>query len=181
VAMMNSSSQANQNSRKLLSMALLVGLGVVLHRLEILLPLPSPWVKLGLANVMSLIALVFLGFKEAVIVTVLRVFLGSILGGTFMSPTFFLSLAGGLAGVSVMGLAYRNGSGPFSLVGVSVAAAFTHTTAIFLCVYFFFISQGAFLDFLPIFLFLSLGSGILTGTMAETLKLRLNEENISFK
>lgn len=178
---MISSAEANQNGRRLLSLAVLTGLGVVLHRLEILLPLPSPWVKLGLANIMSLIALVFLGFRAAVTVTVLRVFLGSILVGTFMSPTFFLSLAGGLAGVCAMGLTYRKGSGPFSLVGVSVAAAFTHTAAIFLCVYFFFISQGAFLKFLPVFLILSLGAGILTGSMAETLKRRLTEEGISFK
>ena len=69
--------------------ALLVGLGVVLHRLEALLPLPTPWVKLGLANIMTLIALVFLGFRAAVEVTLLRVLLGSVLGGTFLSPTFF--------------------------------------------------------------------------------------------
>ena len=31
----------------------------------------------------------FLGFKEAVIVTFLRVFLGSILVGTILGPTFF--------------------------------------------------------------------------------------------
>ena len=178
---MVSPKETNKNNKRLVSMALLVGLGIVLHRLEILLPLPSPWVKLGLANVMSLIALVFLGFKEAVIVTVLRVLLGAILGGTFMSPTFFLSLAGGLTGVGMMGLAYKNGSGPLSLVGVSVAAAFTHTTAIFLCVYFFFISQETFLKLLPVFLFLSLGAGIVTGTMAEKLRFRLVEEGIIFK
>jgi heptaprenyl diphosphate synthase len=178
---MVSTEKIKSSNKRLVSMALLVGLGVVLHRLEILLPLPSPWVKLGLANVMSLIALIYLGFKDAVIVTILRIFLGSILGGTFMSPTFFLSLAGGLTGVGIMGLAYRNGSGPFSMVGVSVAAAFAHTTAIFLCVYFFFISQVTFLAILPIFLFLSLGAGILTGTMAEKLKLQLNQEGIIFK
>ena len=36
-----------QNKRIIL-MALMVALGVILHRLEALLPLPSPWVKLGL-------------------------------------------------------------------------------------------------------------------------------------
>ena len=46
--------------RRMAVIALLVGLGVVLHRLEALLPLPTPWVKLGLANIMTLIALVFL-------------------------------------------------------------------------------------------------------------------------
>jgi uncharacterized membrane protein len=39
---------------------------------------------------MTLVALVFLGFKEAVIVTFLRVAIGSILGGTFLGATFFL-------------------------------------------------------------------------------------------
>jgi heptaprenyl diphosphate synthase len=76
-------------SNKMMTMAIMVALGVILHRLEALLPLPSPWIKLGLANLMTLVALVFLGFKEAVIVTFLRVVLGSILGGTFLGPTFF--------------------------------------------------------------------------------------------
>ena len=78
--------------RRMAVIALLVGLGVVLHRLEAMLPLPTPWVKLGLANIMTLVALVFLGFRAAVEVTLLRVLLGSVLGGTFLSPTFFLSL-----------------------------------------------------------------------------------------
>ena len=52
--------------RRMAVIALLVGLGVVLHRLEALLPLPTPWVKLGLANIMALIALVFLGFSRGV-------------------------------------------------------------------------------------------------------------------
>ncbi|MDH5459307.1 MAG: Gx transporter family protein, partial [Nitrospinota bacterium] len=64
--------------RRMATIALLVGLGVVLHRLEALLPLPTPWVKLGLANIMTLIALVFLGFRAAVEVTLLRILLGSV-------------------------------------------------------------------------------------------------------
>ncbi len=74
--------------KRLVSMALLVVLGVVVqHRVEALLPLPAPWIKLGLANVMTLLALVFLGFREALIVTGMRIFLGSIIGGTFLGPT----------------------------------------------------------------------------------------------
>ena len=55
--------------KKLVTMALMVALGVILHRVEALLPLPTPWIKLGLANIMTLLALVFLGFKEALVVT----------------------------------------------------------------------------------------------------------------
>ncbi len=160
--------------------ALLVGLGVVLHRLEALLPLPTPWVKLGLANIMTLIALVFLGFRAAVEVTLLRVLLGSVLGGTFLSPTFFLSLAGGLASVAVMGLLYREGRRAFSLVGISVAAAYAHTTAIFICVFYLFIHQGAFLNLLPVFLTFSLISGILTGLLANNITRHLTHAGISF-
>ena len=75
----------------MMTIAIMVALGVILHRLEAHLPLPSPWIKLGLANLMTLVALVFLGFKEAVIVTFLRVVIGSILGGIFLGPTFFES------------------------------------------------------------------------------------------
>ena len=170
-----------QNSHKRMAViALLVGLGVVLHRMEALLPLPTPWVKLGLANIMTLVALVYLGFRAAVEVTLLRVLLGSVLGGTFLSPTFFLSLAGGLASVAVMGLLYREGQRAFSLVGISVAAAYAHTTAIFLCVFYLFIHQGAFFNLLPVFLTFSLISGILTGLLANNITRHLSNEGISF-
>ncbi len=78
-----------QTDRRLATLALIVALGVALHRIEAFLPLPAPWIKLGLANVMTLVALVFFGFRDALMVTLLRVILGSFLGGTFLSPTFF--------------------------------------------------------------------------------------------
>ena len=48
-------------------------LGIILHHLEALLPLPTPWIKLGLANLMTLMALIYLGTREAFIVTLFRV------------------------------------------------------------------------------------------------------------
>ena len=166
--------------RRMATIALLVGLGVVLHRLEALLPLPTPWIKLGLANIMTLIALVFFGFRAALEVTLLRILLGSVLGGTFLSPTFFLSLAGGLASVIIMGLLYRGGRRTFSLVGISVAAAYAHTTAIFVCVFFLFIHQSVFFNLLPVFLTFSLVSGVLTGLLANNISQHLSNERISF-
>ena len=68
---------------------LIVALGMVLHRLEILIPLPSPWIKLGLANVMTLVTLIFFGLRDALTAILLRIMLGSIVGGTFLSLTFF--------------------------------------------------------------------------------------------
>jgi heptaprenyl diphosphate synthase len=168
-------------NRQIAAMAVLVALGVILHRVEALLPLPSPWVKLGLANIMTLIALIFLGFKEACVVTVLRILLSSILGGTFLSPTFFLSFVGGMAAILIMRPAYQAGNGPFSLLGVSVLSACAHTLAIFSCVYLFLIPQGAFLNLLPLFFTLALVSGIFNGVAANHMTRRLFAEGISLK
>ena len=160
-------------SKRIILMALMVALGVILHRLEALLPLPSPWVKLGLANLMTLMALVYLGTKEAFIVTLLRVILGSILGGTFLGPTFFLSLVGGLAGTAIMCGVYNRGRGPFSLVGVSVCGAYTHTFITAACVYFFLIKQTSFFVLLPFFFSLALITGILTGVVGKLLSRKM--------
>ncbi len=167
--------------KKLLSMAFLVALGVILHRVEALLPLPSPWIKLGLANIMTLAALVFLGFKEALIVTGLRVILGSVVGGTFLGPTFFLSLMGGFSAALLMALFYRNGKGPFSLIGVSVSGAYAHTLAVVLCVFLLFVREPAFLHLLPVFLTLALISGLLTGVISEKLIHSLQAQNLRLK
>ena len=134
-------------------MAIMVTLGVILHCLEALLPLPSPWIKLGLANLITLVALVFWGFKKAVIVTFLRVVLGSILDGTFLGPTFFLSLVGSIAAILIMGMLYKVGKYHMSLIGISIFWAYTHTLAISLCVYDFLIRESSFFTLLPFFVF----------------------------
>jgi len=160
-------------NQRIVIMALMVALGVILHRLEALLPLPTPWVKLGLANLMTLMALVYLGAREAFIVTLLRVILGSILAGTFLGPTFFLSLAGGLAGTAIMCGIYNRGKGPFSLIGVSICGAYMHTFITAICVYFFLIKQTSFFVLLPFFFSLALVTGILTGMAGNLLSQKI--------
>jgi heptaprenyl diphosphate synthase len=167
-------------SNKMMTMAIMVALGVILHRLEALLPLPSPWIKLGLANLMTLVALIFLGFKEAVIVTFLRVVLGSILGGTFLGPTFFLSLVGGIAAILVMGMLYKVGKNRMSLIGISILGAYTHTLATSLCVYYFLIRESSFFTLLPFFFSLALVTGILTGSIANTLTRQMQDIDFNF-
>ena len=160
-------------------MAVLAALAIVLHRMEALLPLPSPWIKLGLANIMTLLALIYMGLKEAFIVTLVRVIGGSILAGTFMSPTFFLSSAGALTATLVMAVFYVKGRSPFSLVGICVASAYAHTATTFLCVYVFLGPMPGFLKLIPLFSFLALAGGILTGLIANGLSQRLGEGGLA--
>ena len=156
-------------------LSLIVALVVVLHRLEILIPLPSPWIKLGLANVMTLVTLIFFGLRDAVTVTLLRIMLGATIGGTFLSPTFFLSLSGGVMSVFVMSWVYFYGKSPFSLVGVSVCAAYTHTLTTVICVYFFWVQQEFIFKLLPIFFMFTLFAGILTGIIGNFIAKKLTE------
>jgi len=169
-----------QPNRRITTLALIVVLGVVLHRLEALIPLPSPWVKLGLANVMTLVTLVFLGFRDALTVTILRVILGSIISGTFLSPTFFLSLSGGTAATLSMALVYPHRKALFSLIGVSICAAYAHTLATVLCVYCFWVQQEFFFKLLPIFLTFALITGILTGIVSNLITRKLTEKQVAF-
>ena len=166
---------------RIIILSLIVALGVVLHRLEILIPLPSPWIKLGLANVMTLVTLIFFGLRDAVTVTLLRIMLGSIIGGTFLSPTFLLSLSGGVTSVFVMHWIYQRGKSPFSLVGVSVCAAYTHTLTTVACIYFFWVQQEFIFKILPVFFIFTLIAGILTGIIANFIAIKLIAIKFVFK
>jgi len=165
--------ERNKINRRIAILSLIVALGVVLHRLEVLIPLPSPWIKLGLANVMSLVTLIFFGLRDAVTVTLLRIMLGSIIGGTFLSPTFFLSLSGGVMSVFVMSWVYFYGKSPFSFVGVSICAAYTHTLTTVICVYFFWVQQEFIFKLLPVFFMFTLIAGILTGIIGNFIAKKL--------
>jgi heptaprenyl diphosphate synthase len=73
---------------------------------EAAIPSPLPGVKPGLANIVTLVVLQRLGMRAAVWVSLLRVVAGSLILGTFLSPSFVLSLCGALAvggaGVTVL-------------------------------------------------------------------------------
>jgi len=164
------------NTKKLVYISLLVSISIVLHTLEAMLPLPSPWIKLGITNIGTLLAIVLLGFQEALVVAFLRALIGSILFGTFLSPTFMLSLAGGMSSAIVMGLFYKFSFGYFSLVSVSFLGAYTHTTVVMALVYFFIIHHNELLYLFPIFLLFSAVTGIMNGLLANVFLRKLTEE-----
>lgn len=115
-----------EGTKKTALLAMLIALALVLHVAEGLLPIPyiAPGVKLGLANVVSLMAIVLFGIKEALAVVLIRTFLGSILGGA--PSSFIFSAAGGVLSVLVMYAMYIWAGTKFSLIGISVAGAVSH-------------------------------------------------------
>lgn len=83
---------------------MLTSLALIIFIVEAQLPplAPIPGIKLGLANVVTLVTLVWFGRKEAFTVLMLRITLGSVFAGQMMS--FMYSMAGGLLCFAVMAL-----------------------------------------------------------------------------
>ncbi len=162
--------------------ARLAALAIVIHVLESALPSPLPGIKPGLANVITLAVLFLYGFRAALWVSLLRVLAGSILAGTFLSPTFALSLAGASCSLLVMyaasrgiGLAGEPAGGEWRLgpVGVAVLAALAHMAGQFALAYALFIPHPALLGLLPVLLAMALLFGLVSGRLSQYLLRRV--------
>ena len=96
---------AKMNARKTVLIALFSCLALGIYALEMLISpiVPIPGVKLGLSNVIVLVAMYILGKKEAFCVLMLRILLSFLLFGQVMS--FFFSLGGGMMCFLAMSLA----------------------------------------------------------------------------
>ena len=112
--------------RRLTELSLLAAASLVLFVFESLVPVPPPWLRLGLANVVTVGVLFLHGAAAALIVTLARVVLGSLLVGGFLSPAFLLSLSGGLAALLAMAAARRLAPSALSPVGISVLGSIGH-------------------------------------------------------
>lgn len=112
--------------RKTALYGLLVALACVFSYIESLIPVIGiPGVKLGLANLVVLTALMLLRPRDALAISCLRILL---VGVSFGSPASMLySLAGGLVSLGVMVLCRR--SEKFSLLGISIAGGVSHNLA----------------------------------------------------
>lgn len=116
-----------KNIRKLVFISLLVSIALIIYIIEAQLPalMPGvPGIKLGLANSISLFALLTLGGKEALLIMLLRTILGSFLGGTMSS--FLYSISGGLFSNLIMILLYKKFKDNLSIWSISICGAVFH-------------------------------------------------------
>lgn len=116
------------NLKKLIFLSLLVSTGLVLSIVEnmIPVPIPIPGVKLGLVNIVFLIALVLFGFKEAMIVVIIRGITMSLATGNISGLIY--SLPSSVVSTIVMAIIYKYFSKYFSLIGVSLFGAIAFNT-----------------------------------------------------
>lgn len=159
---------ASSHTRRIVYLGLATGLALGLHIFEAMIPMPTevmlPGVKLGLANIITLYVIMNFGTKDGIVVSILRTLLGSLMSGTFMTPTFYFSFSGGLLSAIVMGLLYKYGSKHFSMMGISLVGALTHNLAQ-LGVAALVIEQSLIVAYLPVMLFAALPTGAFVGVV----------------
>lgn len=113
-------------AKKIAFCAVMIALALALSYAERFIPLqlviPMPGIKLGLANVVTLVALYRLKGRYALAILVPRCILGALFGGGITGLLF--SLTGGLLALLVMTLAKK--APIFSVYGVSVLGAAAH-------------------------------------------------------
>lgn len=112
-------------SKRIALIAVLAAVALTIFVAESQIPpiLPIPGVKLGLANIVTLVAMVILGRRDAFAVLAVRLVLGSVFTGSVSA--FLFSAAGGIFAYVIMALLV--GIFPEKLLWVvSVLAALAH-------------------------------------------------------
>ena len=153
-----------------------VALGLTV--LENAIPSPLPGVKPGLANIVTLIVLSRYGWRVAAWVSLLRVVAGSLLFGSFLTPGFFLGLAGALCSLVILAFAQHLPKRWFGAVSHSILAAFAHIAGQMGVVYVWLIPHSGIAYLIPIFAAAALLFGTVNGLIAARFMDNAREHSI---
>lgn len=145
-------------------------LALIFSYVETLIPINfGVWgMKLGLANLIIVIALYKRGTGEAFLLSVVRVLLSGFLFGNYFSIIY--SLAGAILSLSVMAGLKR--AGGFSVIGVSISGGVFHNIGQ-LIVAMLVVETFSVIYYVPVLLAAGLVTGLLIGIAASEMLKRL--------
>ena len=149
---------------------LLVALAFIFSYIETLIPFNFgvPGIKLGLANIVVMIALYKLGFKEAFSLAIIRVVLVGFTFGNMFSILY--SLSGGI--LSCLMMAFLKKADRFSMIGVSVVGGVMHNVGQILMAMIM-LDTIQLYYYLPVLIIAGILTGILIGILGANIVKRL--------
>ena len=150
-------------------------LALIFSYVETLIPINFgiPGIKLGLANLIIIIALYKMSVKEAYVLSVVRVVLAGFIFGNLFSIIY--SLAGGLLSLTVMTLLKKTDK--FSLFGNSMAGGVFHNVGQ-LIVAIIVMENLIIAYYMPVLLISGLITGFMIGLVAGEMLKRLSKLTI---
>ena len=167
----------NQRSQtqRLTQLALLTAVALIIFIIEAQIPplTAIPGVKLGLANIITLVTLYSFGRRDALMVLLVRIFLGSVFSGQML--TLLFSLCGGLLCYTVCAVLYRRI--PLQRLWLlSMIGAVCHNIGQLAAAAFVLDTMDVFW-YLPLLLLSGLLTGCFTGLVAGAVLMRLSKSN----
>lgn len=168
---MNDSKKNNDglSVQRLTALSLLTAAALMIYAMESMLPtlIPVPGIKLGLANVVTLITLKRFSVRDALLVLLARILLSACFFGSLLSLLY--SLSGGLFCLLILWLVNRLLAGHYLFL-TSITGAIAHNLAQ-ITVAFFLTSVGGVFVYLPFLMISACLTGLFTGLCAHfTLK-----------
>lgn len=157
-------------TRRIAFLGLLIALAFVLSYVEFLLPLSIgiPGAKIGLANLVVMVALYTIGNKNAFLLSLVRVILVGLTFGNLAMMIY--SMAGAMLSFLVMIIAKRTKL--FSITGVSVLGGVFHNVGQIL-VAMFVLDTASLIYYLPFLIVIGTISGIVIGVISGMITARV--------
>lgn len=157
-------------TRKLAYVTMLSALAIVINIIEnSFIPELPMGIRFGLANIMALVTINLFSSKEMLVVNIMRVTLGNLLAGTIFGTRFFIAF-GGIV-LSSISLIITNKL-KCSVVFSSIVSAFFHTFGQITVVCFIYGTTYMF-SAIPLYIFSSVATGVLTGIIATSVLKRV--------
>ena len=159
-----SDAKAFSSTKKLTTCALLTALALIFSYIEFLVPLSLgiPGIKIGLANIVIVMALYSLGPGYALVINLVRIALSALLFGNLFSALY--ALCGGLVSLAVMALLKK--TDVFSLTGVSMAGGAAHNIAQLAAAAVIVGSSKVFM-YMPVLVLAGMAAGIFNGIVCS--------------
>ncbi len=157
-------------NKKIAFLGLFVALAFVLSYIEFLLPISIgiPGAKIGLANLVVMVALYTVGEKDAIALSLIRVVLVGLTFGNFSMMMY--SLAGAVLSLTAMLIAKKTGK--FSMTGVSILGGVFHNVGQII-VAMLVLETESLLYYLPFLIIIGTVTGVLIGIVANLITVRV--------
>ena len=152
------------NTKKIATLGVIAAFGAILSYIEAIISFGIfiPGVKLGLANIAVIIALYIYGYKDAIIINLVRIIVVGLIFGNLFSISF--SIAGALISYVIMALLKRIDI--FSPIGVSVAGGVAHNVGQLLIAALV-IESYSVINYMPILIFAGIICGLIIGIVSN--------------
>lgn len=153
-------------SKTTVFLAFMTSFSLLLYFVELMLPKPMPFMKLGLSNIIIVVMVMSSFYREAILVAILKSLIGGFLSGIIFSPTILLSFSGSIMSCLIM-IFFCKYVKSLSVSGISVSGAFFHLMTQLVVVRILIIKTDQVFKLYPFLVLCAVLTGLITGILSK--------------